>query len=127
MRIVSAPRTASIRLLSPFLLCLPVLSLGIFEVIGPVAGSLFLRFASEQIRLEILDLRPSLIQFPRKHLISLQGIGVATLPVAHLATQPRDSTTQLRNLIAQLSNDRTQLGIPASIRLHQRGIHDATK
>lgn len=125
MRIVSAFRAGPIRLLSPFLLVLRVPILGIFQLIGPVAGGLFLGFGSEQIRLEILDLRPGLIQFPFKIVISLEGIGVTTLPVADLATQPQDFAPQLRHLFAQLSNDRTQVGIPSSIRLHQRGIHDA--
>ena len=124
MRIVSAFRTGPIWLLSPFLL-LRVPILGIFQRIGPIAGGLLLGFASEQIRLEVLDLRPGLLQFPLKLFISLKGVGVATLPVADLATQPQDFAPQLQHFLTQLSNDRTQVGIPSSLRLHQRGIHDA--
>jgi hypothetical protein len=64
--------------------------LGIEQFVGTVAAGRLLRLAAEKLALKRADLSLGLVKFLLQLLDALDGIGMAALPIAHVAAKFTD-------------------------------------
>jgi hypothetical protein len=105
--------------------------LGIDEIVGTVAAGRLLRLAAKKLALKRADLSLGLVNVLLQLLDALDGIGMAALPIAHVAAKFTDLAAQRRQFPLQALQGRAACaGNPGLRRLarevQKRGTHRAT-
>jgi hypothetical protein len=85
--IIPALGAGFIRLLAPLTLRLRGSLLGIFQVVGAIAPTMFLGFAAEELGLEFTVLAAKVLNLFLQLLKALAGSSMHALPIADLLTQ----------------------------------------
>ncbi|NLX99345.1 MAG: hypothetical protein GXY83_24675 [Rhodopirellula sp.] len=105
--------------------------LGIEQIVGTVAAGRLLRLAAKKLALKRADLSLGLVKFLLQSLDALDGIGMAALPIAHLAAKFTDLATHLRQFPLQTLQGRAACAGNQRFRrlareIQKRGTHGAT-
>jgi hypothetical protein len=105
--------------------------LGIEEIVGTVAAGRLLRLAAKKHALKRADLSLGLLKFLLQLLDALDSIGMAALPLAHVAAKFTNLAAQLRQLPLQALQDRAAYAGNERLRrlarkIQKRGTHGAT-